>query len=816
MRIVKFGGSSVGSPDCIRDVGEILSNYHHSGISFAVVCSAFAGVTDQLIELSHLAEAGKDEEYLQLYEEFCQRHLSAAEALLQEGALAQSKLALRKNHEVLKNLLLGISLVKETSPRTLDYLLSFGERNANFIIAAMLREKGLPAEYIDARRLIQTNSDFGGALVHWENSKKLIQEHFARARGIQVVTGFIAADEEGVTTTLGRGGSDYTASLLAAALQAEHLEIWTDVAGVLTADPRKVKSAFPIQQLSYAEAMEMSHFGAKVIYPPTIQPAMSAGIPIYIKSTFEPEKTGTLIQKQARGEDQPVKGISSIDAVSLLTLSGSGLIGVPGTAARLFDALAKAEVNVILITQASSEHAISFAVMPQEAEKARRAVEEAFQLELKAGLVKPVRLENELAVVAIIGENMRYRPGIAGQLFSALGQNGINAIAIAQGSSELNISVVVPAKDERKALNALHERFFLSDIQLRHLFVVGTGLVGSALLRQIHSQTEFLRKHRQLEISVVGIANSRKMLFDKNGIDLQHWEKQLEAGEKMHLATFVERMKKLNLRNAVFVDNTATEDVPKWYADILESSIFISTPNKTAASGPYREYLKLKQIAKKRNVAWLFETNVGAGLPVIDTLNDLINSGDHILRIEGVLSGSMSFIFHAFQQGMPFSRAVRKARELGYTEPDPRDDLSGKDMLRKILILAREAGYELEQEDVSIAPILPQEFWEIKEVEDFLRHLPRVDENFEALRQKAIAAGKVLRPIARFDASEQKASVSLEEIDSQHPFYQLNAGDNIIAFTSMRYADRPLVVYGPGAGAEVTAAGIFAEIINLG
>jgi len=816
VRILKFGGSSVSTPERMEQVSSILVAYHQSGFSFAVVCSAFGGVTDQLIELSRLAEAGKEQQYLSLYEGFCARHVEAAEVLLKGEILKKSKTALEENHEILKNLLLGISLVKEISPRTLDYLLSFGERNANFILAARLKQLGLPAAYTDARLLIQTNSDFGGALVNWEYSKKRIREHFAKAQGIQVVTGFIAADEQGVTTTLGRGGSDYTASLLAAALQAEQLEIWTDVAGVLTADPRKVKSALPIKQLSYAEAMEMSHFGAKVIYPPTIQPAMSAGIPIFIKSTFEPDKAGTLIREQNPVEEQAVKGISSIDNISLLTLSGSGLIGVPGTAARLFDALAKASINVILITQASSEQAISFAVMPQEAEKARQAVEEAFRLELKAGLVKPIRLEKDLAVVAIVGENMRYRPGIAGQMFSTLGQNGINVVAIAQGSSELNISAVVPAKDERKALNALHERFFLSDIQVRHLFVVGTGLVGSTLLRQILEQNAFLKKYKKLEIRVVGIANSRKMFFKQEGIDLEQWQERLSAGENMELSTFVKRMKALNLRNSVFVDNTATEEVPRCYAEILDSSIFISTPNKTAASGPYKTYIELKQIAEKRNVAWMFETNVGAGLPVIDTLNDLINSGDRILSIEGVLSGSMSFIFHAFQQGMAFSQAVFKARKLGYTEPDPRDDLSGKDMLRKILILAREAGYALEQKDVSVSPILPKEFWEIPEVDDFLKRLPEVDQLFDGLRQQASASGKVLRPIARFDASEQKASVSLEEISAQHPFFTLSPGDNIIAFRTDRYAERPLVVYGPGAGAEVTAAGVFAEIINLG
>ncbi len=815
MRILKFGGSSVGSPERIRRLLGILQDYREGGVSFAVVCSAFGGVTDQLIEMSHLAKAN-DKAYLKYYKDFCKRHQDAAQELLEGEELQKVQQALAENHKTLENLLLGISLVKETSTRTLDYLLSFGERNSNYIIAAAFRQMGYEAQYVDARKLIRTNSLFGRAVVHFPKTKALLQEHFAKARGTQIVTGFIASDEEGATTTLGRGGSDYTASLLAAALGAERLEIWTDVAGVLTADPRKVKSAFPIPRLSYAEAMEMSHFGAKVIYPPTIQPAMSAGIPIYIKSTFAPEKQGTLIQREADRSDEPVKGISSLDRISLLTLSGSGLIGVPGSAARLFDALARADVNIILITQGSSEHAITFAVLPEQAEQAQAAIEAAFELEMQAGIVKSVKREDDMAIVAIIGENMRYRPGIAAHLFTALGQNGINAVAIAQGSSELNISVVIPAKDERKALNALHEHFFLSEVEVRHLFIVGVGLVGSTLLEQIRQQSDSLRKHKKLEIKVIGLANSRKMLFDPDGIELDSWKERIEtSGERMDMQAYVQQMKALNLRNALFVDNTATEEVPRWYAEILDSSISISTPNKVAASGPYKRYRELKQLAQKRNVAWMFETNVGAGLPVIDTLNDLVNSGDRIIRIEGVLSGSMSFIFHAFQHGMEFSEAVLEARRLGYTEPDPRDDLSGKDMQRKILILAREAGYELELEDVQVESILPGELWALKSVEEFLERLPEADASFAALRQKAKDAGKALRPVASFTAGEKRAEIALREVDSSHPFYALNAGDNMIAFTSMRYKERPLVVYGPGAGAEVTAAGIFAEIINL-
>ncbi len=815
MRILKFGGSSVETPERIRDVLHILASHREKGIDFAVVCSAFGGTTDQLIRMSRLAEAEKNACQKE-YEDFCKRHHHAARQLLSGEELEKTIHALKQNHQVLENLLLGISLVKETSPRTLDYLLSFGERNANFIIAAALRQIGLDADYVDARKIIRTNSAFGKAIVDFETTTTLIKTHFAKAKNIQIITGFIGSNENGATTTLGRGGSDFTAALLAAALQAECLEIWTDVAGVLTADPRKVQSAFPIQQLSYTEAMEMSHFGAKVIYPPTIQPAMSANIPIYIKSTFEPQAAGTLICRKAEQDDQVVKGVSSLSRVSLLTLSGSGLIGVPGTAARLFDALAKAEVNVILITQASSEHAISFAVLPEDAKAAQTAANAAFRLEQKTGLIKPVKVESDLAIVAIIGENMRYRPGIAGRMFNALGQNGVNAIAIAQGSSELNISVVVPAKDERKALNALHECFFLSDLKVRHLFIVGTGLVGKTLIKQIAQQAAYLKKNKKLAIKLIGLANSRKMIFSENGLPPNQWEEQLNnKGEKMNLRAYINRMKAFNLRNAVFVDNTASEEVPAYYAEILESSISIVTPNKVAASGPYATYRQLKHIAQKHNIHWKFETNVGAGLPVIDTLNDLVNSGDRILKIEGVLSGSLSFIFHAFQHGMPFSKAVLKARELGYTEPDPRDDLSGKDMQRKILILAREAGFELALQDIRVQSILPAYLWEIADVDTFLQQLPEVDEHFDTLQQRAKAAGKVLRPVASFDAQSRQAEVALQEVGTEHAFYNLHAGDNMISFRTLRYKDRPLVVYGPGAGAEVTAAGIFAELIEM-
>ncbi|MEM1217083.1 MAG: bifunctional aspartate kinase/homoserine dehydrogenase I, partial [Bacteroidota bacterium] len=640
--------------------------------------------------------------------------------------------------------------------------------------------------------------------------------YYAEHPEIQIVTGFIASAKGGLTTTLGRGGSDYTAALLAAGLNAKVIEIWTDVDGVLTADPRKVKKAFTIKNMTYAEAMEMSHFGAKVIYPPTLQPALSKQIPLYIKNTFNPTYRGTYISGQSDPSGMPVKGISSIGDVALLTLSGSGLFGVPGTAARLFSSLAQAGINIILITQGSSENAISFAIQPKFAKKAQQCAEDAFQLELERGIIDPVKIEDELSVVAIIGENMRYRPGISGRLFQALGKNGINIIAIAQGSSELNISVVIPKTDEAKALNALHEAFFLSDTQVLHLFIVGVGLIGKTLIKQIKEQMVFLEEKRSLEIKIVGLANSKRMLFATEGIDLDNWAAQLaESNSPSDLPIFLARMREMNLTNSIFIDNTASEKVSSYYEAILDSSISISTPNKIAASSSYLQYQRLKTIASARGVTFRYETNVGAGLPVISTLNDLITSGDNIINIQAVLSGSLSFIFNSFDGSRPFSEIVTEARERGYTEPDPRTDLSGSDVRRKILILAREAGLALESTDVQITPILPAAVAEAEGVDAFFQALQEHDAYFEELRTKAAADNKVLRMIASLDENGQ-AKIALEAVDTDSPFYFLSGSDNMIVFATDRYRERPLVVRGPGAGAEVTAAGVFAEIVSIG
>ncbi|WP_273447519.1 bifunctional aspartate kinase/homoserine dehydrogenase I [Neolewinella agarilytica] len=816
MKVLKFGGSSVAKPERIRGIVDILKDYYASGDHFTVVFSAFGGVTDSLIEMSSIAATG-DDRYGEAFQAFAKRHQDAIKELLPAGDLRKETAdKMKKSHEVLKNLLYGIFLVREASPRTMDYVLSFGERSSAYIIAQTLRHAGIPAEYLDARKIIRTDKNFSSAKVDFDKTYQVIRNYYTEHPKVQVVTGFVASAKGGLTTTLGRGGSDYTASLIAAGLQADAIEIWTDVSGVLTADPRRVKKAFTIPMMTYAEAMEMSHFGAKVIYPPTLMPALHKRIPLYIKNTFDPSFPGTKVSEESSRDGVAVRGISSINNIALLTLSGSGLFGVPGISARLFSGLATEGVNIILITQGSSEHAISFAVKPDDADKAKKAVQKAFEYEIERGVVNAVKVERELSVVAIIGENMRYQPGISGRLFQALGKNGINAVAIAQGSSELNVSVVIPREDENKALNALHEAFFLSDYKTLHLFIVGVGLIGSTLLRQIREQNEYLREKLGMEVKVVGMANSKKMIFDVEGLELDtDWKKRLKASEtKADLAVFVGRMRDLNLSNSIFVDNTANDKIATYYEGILDESISISTPNKVATSSSYQQYQRLKAIAAKRGVQFHYETNVGAGLPVISTLRDLLDSGDRIRKIEGVLSGSLSYIFNNFDGRRPYDEIVREAKEKGFTEPDPRVDLSGKDVGRKILILARETGVALEAKDIELKSFLPEGAMEAESVDDFFQVLENNQDYFAKLQADAKAEGKVLRMIATLEG--EKASVGMQAVDTDSPFYNLSGSDNMIVFTTDRYRERPLVVRGPGAGAEVTAAGVFAEIIKIG
>jgi aspartokinase/homoserine dehydrogenase 1 len=815
MKVLKFGGSSVASADRIQNIVSIVRPRIDAGEKLTIVFSAFGGITDMLIEMSELASQGKDK-YIALYHQFKDRHNTAAKELLSDDKYLAVSAALDDNHETLKDLLKGIFLVREVSPRTMDYVLSFGERNANYIIAMAMSERGIQAEYLDARKIIKTNKDFGSAKVNFNLTDEAIKTYYADHDKVQIVTGFIGSDIGGLTTTLGRGGSDYTAAILAGALEAEVLEIWTDVDGVLTCDPRKVKQAFTIPQLSYAEAMEMSHFGAKVIYPPTIQPALRKGIPIYIKNTFNPEFVGTRIHKEHDATfKSTIKGISSLGNLSLIRLQGSGMMGVPGVSGRLFTALGKEKINVILITQASSEHSISIAVSDKEAKSAIEAISEEFAKEIEDALIEPIKAEKDLCVVAIIGEQMKNVPGVAGRLFEGLGKNGINIIAIAQGSSELNISFVINKSDEAKALNAIHDSFFLSDTKRIHVFMIGAGLIGSTLLQQMEEQKEILRTQNGLEIKVCGIANTKKMIFDENGIQLSQWKNKLtESSEASDPSGFVDKMIEMNLSNTIFIDNTADTQIPDLYKKIFQASISVATPNKIAASSVYDNYLSLKQIARKHNVQFLFETNVGAGLPVISTMRNLIHSGDRIIKIEAVLSGSVSFIFNNFDGTKPFSQLVTDAKELGYTEPDPRDDLSGADVKRKITILAREAGYAVNTDDVSIHPILPDVCMQATSVDSFFATLKQEDAYFDKMLADAKNKGGSLRFIAK--AEDGKVSCGVEIVTADSPFYNLAGSDNMIVFTTQRYKQRPLVVRGPGAGAEVTAAGIFAEIISAG
>lgn len=703
MRVLKFGGSSLADANCIKKVGEIVKSQEKSkNKPRAIVVSAFAKMTDLLVQMAQKASNG-DINYTQALSTFTKHHGSVINDLFSKAVAKQVHKEIDSLNDTLTQLLHGIYLVMEASPRTLDYVLSFGERNSALIVAHYFDKQAIKSDFVDARNLIKTNKRFGSAQVDLDTTYLNIHEHFKKNKNIQVITGFISSAKGGLTTTLGRGGSDYTVSLVGAALNAGSIEIWTDVNGVLTSDPRKVDKAFTIEKMTYAEAVEMSHFGAKVIYPPTIQPAFEKKIPIYIKNTFNPTHAGTLISATPGSYDKAVKGISSISDIALLTLQGSGLFGVPGIAARLFDSLASAQINVILITQGSSEHSISFAVQPALVSKAKRRVEKEFEFEIARNAIEPVKVESRLSVIAIIGENMRYVPGVAGKMLTALGNNGINAIAIAQGSSELNISVVINKENEAKALNALHEAFFLSDTKVIHVFMVGVGLIGSTLLEQLRQQAPFLRDKRSLEIKVVGLANTKKMLFLEDGIPFENWKELLDKSKlKSNMDEYVDKVVEMNLSNSVFVDNTADLLIPDHYKRILDASISISTPNKVATSSNFDQYLSLLKLAERKNVYFGYETNVGAGLPVISTLRNLIDSGDRVIKIEGVLSGSLSYIFNHFNKDLTFSKAIAKARDLGYTEPDPRIDLNGIDVKRKILILAREAGLVMESKEIKV------------------------------------------------------------------------------------------------------------------
>ena len=813
MKILKFGGSSVANQENIQKVFQILKSQFQQE-EIAVVFSALGGVTEVLLQSAHKAKEG-DKSYVEEIKVLETRHHDLVKKLIpiQQQSTVLTYVKVRFNE--LEDLFHGVFLIKECSLKTLDYVGSFGERLSAFILAEALKVEGLPAHYLDAREVIRTNNRFGNAKVDFPVTNDLIQDYFHQHEGLKVITGFIASTEKGETTTLGRSGSDYTAAIFASALNAESLEIWTDVSGVMTSDPRLVYSAFTIPQLTYSEAMELSHFGAKVIFPATMQPAMRKGIPIYIKNTFAPEHPGTLINNDAPS-GKLIKGISSMSGISLLNIEGAGLIEVVGVSRRVFGALADAGINVVLISQASSEHSICVAIKTIEVPSAKEAIEKEFLYEIKNGEMDPVVVVSNMAVVAAVGENMKHNPGASGRMFQALGRNNVNVYAIAQGSSELNISAVVSQQDLQKALNALHEAFFLSENKVLHVFLVGVGLIGKALIKMIALQRKKLQKENDLDIQIHGIANSRFMAFDEDGFDLHNCPAPEDAkgAKPMDLFKFISQMDEMNFSNTVFVDCTASQEVSEIYEQVLEAKIAIVTPNKKANSSSLDNYKALKKLAYKRGVKFLYETNVAAGLPVISTLQDLMLSGDKVLRIEAVLSGSMNYIFSELEKGTPFSEVVKIAKEKGYTEPDPRDDLSGMDVGRKILILGREAEQDLHFDDISIQSMVPKDCVDIENVGEFLEKLKTHDEEFSRLLEKAKAKGEKLRFMATLEKG--KAKVGLNSLDSTHPFYTLKGSDNMILFTTERYHDYPMIIRGPGAGADVTAAGVFADVIRIG
>jgi len=813
MNILKFGGTSVGSVESISALIEILKPLQGDENPI-VVLSAMGGVTNALLDMAENARNLRDYgDALKLVEE---KHFKVIRTLLPAGAQNPVLTKLKIYFNELEDILQSVYNLRELSAQTRDLILSYGERCSTVMISHIAKRQFPDALYVDGAELIKTDSNFGQAKVNTYMTEMLINDFYeANNNKMLFVTGFISSNDEGRVTTLGRGGSDYTAAIWGAALNASEIQIWTDVDGMLTADPRIVKKAFSLPELSYTEAMELSYFGAKVIYPPTMIPAFLKKIPIVIKNTFNTAFAGTYIKHGVSPSNLPIKGISSIDEISVLNLSGSGMVGKAGFSGRLFSMLSREQVNVVLITQSSSEHSITFAVKPADSLKALSLINKEFELELQARKLEYPEVENGLSVVAIVGENMKRTPGMSGKLFSALGRNGVNVRAIAQGSSEYNISVIISKTDLSKAVNAIHDAFYADLKKTLHIFCLGTGNIGKTLFKQLQDQMPFLADNNDLQVKVMGVSNTRKMYLDPRGIDLNTWEEDLNSQDtKASLPDFIRRMKAMNLPNCVFVDNTASHNPVEFYLDILQSSISVVTCNKLGNSADYEQYAAFKKAARTYGVDFFYETNVGAGLPIIRTLKDLMLSGDKVGSIEAILSGTISYIFNNYKDGVLFHEVVKEAQEKGYTEPDPRDDLNGKDFMRKMLILARDAGYALEEKDIELENMLPPSCMAAESVADFYKELKNNSAYFENLKNQATKDNKVLRYIGKLEGG--KVSINLQMVDEDHPFYTLSGSDNIISFTTNRYKDRPLVVKGPGAGAEVTAAGVFADIINVG
>ena len=813
MKVMKFGGTSVGSVESILSLKRIVEAEKEQVI---VVVSALGGITDKLIATSQLALKG-DETWKDEFESMMQRHHSMVEAIITDSNKRTTLLTtLDDLFEQLRSIYYGVFLIHDLSPKTQATIVSYGERLSSHIVGVLINN----GQRYNSRDFIKTVRKQGKHVLDAELTNHLVREAFKSictdskaGTTIPVVPGFISRDHDtGETTNLGRGGSDYTAAIIAAALNASVLEIWTDVDGFMTADPRVIKTAYTINELSYVEAMELCNFGAKVVYPPTIYPVCVKNIPIRVKNTFNPEHPGTLIKQKIENDHRMIKGISSIKGTTLITVTGLSMVGVIGVNRRIFSTLAENGISVFMVSQASSENSTSIGVRDEDAERAVEVLNQEFSKEIVTGAMFPMHAESGLATIAIVGENMKHTPGIAGKLFGTLGRSGISVIACAQGASETNISFVVDAKYLRKSLNVLHDSFFLSEYKVLNLFICGIGTVGGNLIEQINSQYKMLKENRQLKLKVVGIASSKKAIFNRDGIDLRTYKEQMANASASNIQRLKEEIIGMNIFNSVFVDCTASADVAALYQDFLDHNISVVTANKIAASGPYADYHKLKQTALQRGIKFLFETNVGAGLPIIGTINDLLNSGDKILRIEAVLSGTLNFIFNTISADVPFSETVRLAKEKGYSEPDPRIDLCGKDVIRKLVILTREAGYKVEQSDVEKNLFMPDSFFE-GPIDDFWKNLPTLDADFETRRKVLEAEDKRWRFVAKMEGG--KTSVSLEAVGQHHPFYGLEGSNNIVLLTTERYKEYPMLIQGYGAGASVTAAGVFANIMSI-
>ncbi len=808
MKVLKFGGTSVGSIESILNVKKIVEAIDEPVI---IVVSALGGITDKLLKTSEMASKGETA-YLNEFSEIIARHQAIVQGVVAEPQRSGVEKQIMETLDELENILRGVFLIKDLSAKTSDTIVSYGERLSSLIISNVIKD----AKRYDSRRFIKTFKQFNKHIVDFESTNRLIREIFHPLPQVALVPGFISSSRDNDDiTNLGRGGSDYTASILAAALDASILEIWTDVDGFMTADPRVINSAYVIDRLSFTEAMELCNFGAKVIYPPTIYPVFHKNIPIRICNTFNPEVSGTYISRACHANEEKalIKGISSINDTCLITVQGLGMVGVIGVNHRIFKTLAKNGISVFMVSQASSENNTTFAVKNEDAELAVSVLDEEFAMERSLGEMNRTVAEKGLATVAIVGENMKGTPGIAGKLFGTLGSAGISVIACAQGASETNISFVIKHESLRKALNSIHDSFFLSEYKMLNLFLVGIGTVGSHLIEQIQLQQPKLIKNNGLKINIIGISNSKRMLLDSKGLNLKTCMNELKTkGIESSPAGLRDKIIKMNIFNSVFVDCTSSEKIAALYETLLDKNISVVAANKLAASSQYKNYQLLKETARKRGVKYLFETNVGAGLPIINTMNNLINSGDHILRLEAVVSGTLNFIFNTVSEQVPLSKAIRMAVDAKYAEPDPRIDLSGKDVIRKLVILAREAGYEVEQKDIKMKPFIPVAYLD-DTLDNFWNRIPELDAGFEEKRKKVTDENKRLRFVASMDKGV--CNVGLTEVDNSHPFYELEGSNNIIMISTERYHDYPMIIKGYGAGAAVTAAGVFADIISI-